>query len=202
MNTRRSGIGTEIDVELELETAKVRQQVAQLSQARKRLCTLRKQLEQARRHEEVCRTAQQIIQMLAQSVQQHIHSQLASVVSSCLSAVFNRPYTFRLQFLQRRGRTEATLEFDRDGLVLDPMTAAGGGAVDVAAFALRVACLMLASPTRVIVLDEPFRFVSSQYRENVRLMLEELSEQFGLQIVMVTHIDELVTGRVVRLEEQ
>src|SRR6185503_13063551 len=80
--------------------------------------------------------AQEILQLLAQAVQQQAHTKISGVVSSCLSAVFDDPYEFRVQFDRKRGRTEASLRFVRGGLEVDPLTASGGGVVDVAAFAL------------------------------------------------------------------
>jgi len=83
------------------------------------------------------------------------------------------------------------------------MTAAGGGVVDVAAFALRLSCLMLSKPPlrRILILDEPFKYVSERrgYRERVRQLLESLAEEMGIQILMVTHIEALQTGDIVEL---
>ncbi len=145
--------------------------------------------------------AQEILQHLAQAVQQQAHAKINEVVSSCLSAVFDDPYEFKIVFERKRGKTEAHLRFVRRGLDADPLTASGGGVVDVAAFALRVACLMLHRPrlSPVIVLDEPFRFVSAQYRANVRSMLEQLSEDLRVQVIMVTHIESITTGNVIEL---
>lgn len=145
--------------------------------------------------------AQEILQSLAQAVQQKAHQRIAEVVSSCLSAVFDDPYEFHIEFERKRGKTEARLRFKRWGLDVDPMSSTGGGVVDVAAFALRVACLVMHRPRLrpFLALDEPFRFVSAQYRDNVRKMLESLSKDMGIQIVMVTHIEELATGQIVRL---
>lgn len=142
--------------------------------------------------------ALQICQVTAQAVQQQVHSRLASVVCRCLSTIFDEPYTFDLRFEMKRGRTEAVLVFIRDGIELrNPQDEAGGGVVDVAAFALRLAALMLARPQsrRVLVLDEPFRFLSAEYRPRVSALLTTLAAELGCQIIMVTHIPEL-TGDV------
>ena len=145
--------------------------------------------------------ALRVCQIVAQAVQQKAHDRIAGIVSRCLEAVFDEPYEFKILFEQKRGKTEASLVFERDGLQVDPLTASGGGVVDVAAFALRLSCLMLSRPTlrRLLVLDEPFKFVSEQYRERVRVMLETLSKDLGVQIVMVTHIEELKMGKVIEL---
>lgn len=146
--------------------------------------------------------AQQIIQAVAETIQEQAHDRIAGVVSRCLALVFDTPYEFRIIFERSRGRTEARLVFMRDGLAVDPITSSGGGVVDVAAFALRVSCLMLKRPParRVLVLDEPFRFVSKEYRPRVAQMLERLSSELGIQIIMVTHIEELRVGSVVEVE--
>jgi len=147
------------------------------------------------------REAQDILQQLAQAVQQQAHRKISDVVSSCLSAVFDEPYEFAILFELKRGRTEAVIRFRRNFLDVDPLTSCGGGQVDVAAFALRAACLTLHRPKlrRLLVLDEPFRFVSAEFQPNVRTMLEELSKDLGIQIIMVTHNEAYETGKVIRL---
>ena len=145
--------------------------------------------------------AQEIVQSVAKTIQEEAHNQIASIVSQCLEIVFEEPYAFHILFEQKRNRTEARLVFERDSLQIDPMSAAGGGVVDVAAFALRLSCLMLSKPKlrRLLVLDEPFKFVSQEYRSNVREMLERLSEELQVQMVIITHINELVTGKEINL---
>lgn len=162
----------------------------------------RQNLSQAEKTLEQTQTAQEVLQLVAQAVQQKAHEKIGTVVSSCLQAVFGeQAYEFKILFERKRGKTEAQLRFCRGGLDIDPLTASGGGVVDVAAFALRVACLLLHRPrlSKLIVLDEPFRFVSAAYQENIRSMLEELSKDLKLQIIMVTHNETIATGKVIRL---
>jgi DNA repair exonuclease SbcCD ATPase subunit len=153
---------------------------------------------------EAATQALQILQSLSQSIQEQVHQRIVEVVSACLEAVFEEPYTFKIRFEKKRGRTEARLLFVRGDLELDPLTASGGGVVDVAAFALRVAALSLHRPplSRILVLDEPFRFVSEQYQPRIRAMLEEVSQKTGMQVVMVTHNPIYATGVVLNLEEE
>lgn len=145
--------------------------------------------------------AQQVLSAVAQTVQAQAHKRISSVVSSCLAAIFDDPYEFRIAFEQKRGRTEAKLRFVRDGHEVAPVDASGGGAVDVAAFALRSACVVLHRPRlqRCLFLDEPFKFVSADYRPAVRSMLEQVCRDLGMQIILVTHDPELSTGKVIDL---
>ena len=146
--------------------------------------------------------AQAIAQQVAAAMQAKAFQAVSVIVTRCLAAVFDDPYEFAITFEQKRGRTEAHCLLKRNGVECDPMEAVGGGVVDVTAFALRIAAIGLSRPygRRLIVLDEPFRFVSLQYRANVRLMLETLAEEMGFQIVIVTHMDELRTGNVIEVD--
>jgi len=164
-------------------------------------------LRQSKASVEYAEEAQRIVQEIAQRVQQIAHDHIARVVSKCLETIFDEPYKFILNFERKRGRTEANLIFERDGESVDPLSASGGGVVDVAAFALRLSCLILSKPPlrRFLALDEPFKFVAKlgpegeEYRERIRQLLEELSKELDVQFLMVTHMDELETGHIVRL---
>jgi len=156
---------------------------------------------EAKRHSKRVEEALDIAQKVAQVIQQQAHNQISKVVTTCLRTVFEDDYEFRIHFEKKRNRTEARLVFVRDGREMDPLSSSGGGVVDVAAFALRLSCLVLSKPKcrRLLVLDEPFKFVSEEYRPNIKTMITSLSEEFGVQIVMVTHIEEIKTGKVIEL---
>ena len=162
-------------------------------------------LEQAKGKLRSAEEARDLVQEVAQKLQQAVHNQIAGIVSLGLKTVFSEPYTFKINFEKKRGRTEAQLIFERDGMELDPISAAGGGVIDVAAFTLRVACLSLSKPALrpILILDEPFKNVSKTkgYLDQIPLLLEKLAEEMGLQIIMVTHIEELKVGKVIDLEE-
>ena len=149
----------------------------------------------------VARGAQEVLQLVAQAVQQQAHDQIAGVVSSCLAAVFDDPYTFHIAFDRKRGKTEARAVFRREGHEVSPTEAAGGGVLDVAAFALRLACLSLATPKRrpVLFLDEPFRCLDAQAKYRVRALLEKVTDDLGFQVVMVTHDETFKVGKVIEL---
>ncbi len=158
----------------------------------KKILKLHKQLEEA----------QKIVQQVSQTIQQQAHSQIAGVVSKCLQMVFGKEYDFKIKFERKRSKTEAKLLLLKKGHeVEDAIDEDSGGIVEVAAFALRVACLILSKPAlrKVLILDEPFKCVSRNHLDKVRYMLEGLSKDFKIQFIIITHIKKLETGKVVRL---
>lgn len=138
--------------------------------------------------------ARVIIQEVAKITQQELEFHISELVSLALSAVFDDPYKFKVDFVIKRERTEAELYFERDGERVHPMTASGGGAVDVAANALRFALWSLKSPrTRnTIILDEPYRFLSKDAQPRAAAMLKEISRKLGIQVIMVSHNPDLI----------
>jgi DNA repair exonuclease SbcCD ATPase subunit len=160
------------------------------------------ELTKSRKHVRRCEKAQQIVQLVAEDAQNKAHARIANLVTRCLEAVFDDPYQFVINFERKRGKTDAVLTFVRDDVMLeDPSDEAGGGVLDVAAFALRLACLVMQRPRRrlLLILDEPFKFVSEEYRERVRDLLLALSQEMNVQFILVTHIPELKIGKVIEI---
>ena len=136
-----------------------------------------------------------LFQKAAQDTQQKLEFHISNLVSTALAAVFDDPYTFQLEFVQKRNKTEAELWFVRNGEKMKPIDASGGGAVDVASFALRIAFWSLTKKTRpLIILDEPFKHLSADLQNRASDMLKMLSENLGLQIILVSHIDQLISN--------
>ncbi len=147
--------------------------------------------------------AQQVVQYIAEHIQQRVHSQIAGVVSKCLESVFtDGGYGFKIRFDKKRGKTEAALMLVKAGTEIeDPLDGDSGAVCQMSGFALRSSCLVLSKPKlrKVLVLDEPFKDISKEYWENTRLLLDSMSKDFGIQIVMVTHNPELYVGKVIEL---
>lgn len=139
--------------------------------------------------------AQAFLQRVAQSTQEKLKFQIEDIVNLALETCFPNEYEFRIDFNVSRGKTDAELRFtsQNTGLPIDPMNASGGGVVDLTSFALRIACWVLDQGTdNVIILDEPFRFVSRDLVDRAGKILKVLSEKMNLQIILVTHIPELI----------
>lgn len=139
--------------------------------------------------------AVEIIQTVAQLTQRELEYHVSELVSLALAAVFPRPYKFVLKFVARRNRSEADLLLeDENGNQVNPLDATGGGVVDVTAFALRVALwsLIRPRPRPVMVLDEPFRFLSTDLMPKAGEMMHEISYRLGIQFLVITHEEELL----------
>lgn len=158
-------------------------------------------LEESLRALESHTEALRIVQAVAEEVQQQAHSQISLIVNRCLRLVFGpEAVVFDIEFEQKRGKTQARLRFLKGGQEVSPTGGSGVGVLDVASFGLRLASLVLSTPKRrkLLVLDEPFRCLQGHH-QGVRKMLEILSEEFGVQIIMVASSKTLEVGKIIHI---
>ena len=181
---------------------KVNSLLSDLRSAKRQFKEEKRELEEAKKELYYTEKAQIITQQVAQMVQQQAHKRIEGVVSKCLEAVFGNVYGFKINFKRKRGKTEARLVLLKDGHEIeDVLNADSGGVIDVAAFALRLANIILNKPTlrRIIIMDEPFRNLDAENRKKIRMLLEELSKEFKVQLIIVTHEEIFHIGKVIEL---
>ena len=161
----------------------------------------KKKLRQAKIQLKDILQAQEIAQKAAKQVQQQVHKQITNIVNKCLQTIFPDPYEFKINFVPKRGKTEAELVFIRDGKERKNV---GGGVIDVVAFALRLSSLLLSNKkiAPVEILDQPFGNVSKAegYLERIPEMILMLAEEFDIQFIQVTHVDELKIGKIIDIK--
>ncbi len=165
--------------------------------------TVRDQTE-AERNEKLYSEATQWLRDLYEQTQERYHGQIMQLVSYCLREVFGEDaYKFRIIFEQKRNQVEASLFFERDGELFDPLQAAGGGVLSVACFALRLSVIYLTKRTvrPVMILDEPFGQLSVEYRDRMASLITELSNKFGFQFIIITHANEFELGKVYKFDK-
>lgn len=177
-------------------------------ESRRRVATVRyreakEKYTRLKKLERAARKAQAVLQAVAKLVQEKAHQQITRIVTRCLAAVFDDPYTFELRFEKKRGKTDARPVFVRGGHDHPVDEAVEGGVLDVAAFGLRIAEVLMQRPPvrRLLILDEPFKFpsVKKGYRERTRDLLMTLAEELDFQFVVVTHDPLFEVGKVIDL---
>lgn len=177
-----------LDLRNQLEQRKGRRDQVQESLEKAKQAVKEKKRD-LRRHEQ----AREIIREVGLKTQQQLQIHISDITTLALEAVFPNPYALIAEFVERRNKTECDIYFARDGNQVDPLSAAGGGVVDIASFALRVASWSMQIPRsrNTLILDEPFRYLSTGLLPRAGEMLKQISEKLGLQIIMVTHSEEL-----------
>ena len=160
-----------------------------------RIKTLKEKVE----HAEMARS---FLQETAEKMQNQAHTQIAKIVSRCLSLIFDEPYELKIQFEQKRGKTEAQFFYVREGNLVEPLVVSGG-VRDVVSIGLRLASIrMNLPPVRpLLILDEPFQGLSKTNLEKIGTLLESLAADMGIQMILATHDSQLQIGKVIEIEK-
>lgn len=138
------------------------------------------------RHERALEIAKQVALITQKQLEYHLTEQ----VSLAMEAVFDDPYQLIVNFQEKRGKTEVELLFSRRDMEFPPIGNAGGGAIDVACLALRIAYWSMRKDRHIrplLILDEPFSQLKGEEANRRALaIIREISRKLGLQIIMVS----------------
>jgi len=134
--------------------------------------------------------ALEIVKKVGLLTQKQLEFHLSQSVSLAMSAVFDDPYKLKVDFQEKRGKTEVEILFTRRELEFPPIGSAGGGAIDIASLALQIAYWTMRQDKKirpVLLLDEPFsRLKGEDANRRALAMVQEISRRLNLQIIMVS----------------
>jgi DNA repair exonuclease SbcCD ATPase subunit len=175
------------EIENKLNTLKVKKQSNEelLKTRKQRLEGIKTETEEVLKSISVC-------QEVAKEVQSQLSVKIDSIVNLALATCFGDEYTFKLNYVSARGKTEVEFLLLQNGKEIDPKEQNGGGLVDVLCFALRIAIFNISHTDNIMIFDEPFKFVSKGLRDKVAELVHTLSDRIGIQIIEVTHVEELM----------
>jgi len=132
------------------------------------------------------------LQKLLKRMQEDIADGMSSIVTAGERTVFSDPNSIIMSFEERRNQIECDIWFVKDGKKMSPFFSSGGGPVDVASVSFRMLFVRLENKRPIVFLDEPFKFVSKDVVGKCAEMIEAISDELGIQIIMTTHIPELI----------
>jgi len=167
---------------------KIQMEIGKRDLLKSDLLTTKKSLQQIEKDFVNVLHALTIIQEVAKQTQEELRYYISEIPSLALSAVFEDPYEFVVEFVRRRDKTEADLLFKRGDNEINPIEASGLGAVDVAGFGLRLALWNLKKPAtrNTFVFDEVFKHLKGENQNiNIIQIIKEMSKKLGIQIIMV-----------------
>jgi DNA repair exonuclease SbcCD ATPase subunit len=138
--------------------------------------------------------ARWVIAEVSKNTQEAFRKHMEELSTMVVNSIFeDRDFKFKLNFEQKRNKVECELLIQEGDSVYRPRDELGGGIVDVLSFALRIVLWSMENPRsrNIIILDEPFRFVSKALMSKVGKVLQEISHKLNIQIILVTHEQEI-----------
>ena len=176
---------TEIKEKLNKAIIKRQSNIELLAQRKQRLEEIKAETEEVLKSISVC-------QSVATEVQKQLSVKIDTIVNLALATCFGDEYTFKLNYVPARGKTEVEFLLLQNGKEIDPTMQCGGGLTDLLVFALRIAVYNISHTDNVMIFDEPMKFLSKGFREKASELVHTLSERINIQFIEVTHIPEFM----------
>lgn len=145
-----------------------------------------------------------LLKEVSEKCQQKTVKQIEKIITQLYQYVFNSDDEVVIDLDVKRAYPEAhiLIKTQKGGksVMLDPVEEEGGGKVDIISLGLRVAGLLLFKPSlnKVLILDEPLKDVSTSlttskaYRQRTAEFLKTLCQDYGIQIIIVTHEQDFI----------
>lgn len=147
--------------------------------------------ERLQKDEDILQKTMSLFKNLSEQENEKSKNLFIALVNFGLHSIFGEDVSFDLEMKQYATGTFYSPILIKNGEQEDIMSS-GGGILDIVSFLCRIVVLVsfYTKESRVLRLDEPFKNLSKEYREKAVILMGQLSEQFGIQFIMVTHIDE------------
>lgn len=188
---------TQLRTEAETAKGNLHQHTGKISVVDSELSTLIVELDEMSKEYEAHQKASAFLKELIRVVSTENIYKVEHLVNSALHQIFpTRSLSFRINSSIKRNLTEYEFQLLRDNDLekAGSMESNGGGVWSLIAFVLQVTFNCLAKRFPLIVLDESLVAISSDYISGTSQLIRELSEQFGLIVLLVTHQSLFVEG--------
>lgn len=157
------------------------------------LAAAKKKSEQRQRRADLLQRAADVFkEWLDDSLRQNVGAIGDLVTTGLQHVVHDQALTFRIKQEMKFNRLSMRFVIDDDGVEGDPLASFGGGAVLTASLILRLAIMSRLNMGNLLLLDESMHALANKYVPAAAAFMRRLSEQTGINILMVTHNEEFL----------
>lgn len=154
-----------------------------------------RRIEQAKSRTEELEKAIEVLYNFNIWLNEQAKTRLESITNEALKLVFpDKSMIFHVIANQTKKGVTYELNIETDGVTTELLDAKGGGVLDIIQTCLRITYLLrLKNRQRQFILfDEPFKNLDSERVNTAIEWLNRVSEVFGIQMLIITHIPSLI----------
>jgi DNA repair exonuclease SbcCD ATPase subunit len=129
---------------------------------------------------------------LDDSLRQNVGAISDLVTTGLQHIIHDQVLTFKIKQEMKFNRLFMRFAIEDGGIEGDPMSSFGGGAVLTASLILRLAIMSRLGMGNLLLLDESMHALANKYVPAAASFMRQLSEQTGINILMVTHNEEFL----------
>ena len=108
-----------------------------------------------------------------------------SLVTEALTSIFEKDIRFNIKLYTYRNEPAIDVSVIEDNLEVDPQKSCGGGLNDIISFVIKIIFIYLKKSSKIIILDEPLKFLSRDYIEQSSNFIRDISKRLNIQIILV-----------------
>jgi len=138
------------------------------------------------------RAADVFKEWLDDSLRQNVGAISDLVTTGLQHIIHDQKLVFKIKQEMKFNRLSMRFIIEDGGIEGDPMASFGGGAVLTASFILRLAIMSRLGMGNLLLLDESMHALANRYVPAAASFMRQLSEQTGINILMVTHNEEFL----------
>lgn len=157
--------------------------------------------EKARYEAELQQKSSEVIKSWLDDLLRSNVDSIAELATSGLRHIIDdQELTFAIRQELKYNRLSMRFAIEHDGVEGDPMSSFGGGAVLVASFILRLAVMSRMRMGNLLLLDETMFALANRYVPAAAEFMRQLTEETGVNILMVTHNEEFMSNAHIAYE--
>jgi len=137
---------------------------------------------------------------LEDSMKRNIDSMSELATTGLRHIIHDQKLTFNIRQESKYNRLAMKFILEDDGIEGDPVQSYGGGAAVIISFILRIAVMSRMKMANLLILDESLMAISKEYVPAAGAFIRQLSEETGINILLVTHNPEFLNHAHVAYE--
>lgn len=137
---------------------------------------------------------------LEDSMEKNVGSMAKLITTGLQFVIPDQQLEFKIKQESKYNRVAMKFILDQDGMEGDPIASFGGGAAVVISLIMRIAVMQRTGSGNLLILDESMLALSNAYVPTAASFMRQLSEETGVNILMVTHNPEFLANAHVAYE--
>lgn len=125
-----------------------------------------------------------------------IIEEIQIMCNKILKEIFSEAYSFKIEVEETSQRKQINFFIVKENEMYEPKFELGGGVIDLLSFCFRIILWSLNPSNNILLLDEPFKFLSKDKHQYIPKLIEELSKKLNIQFIIVTHESEIINSNI------
>lgn len=132
---------------------------------------------------------EEFLKKMSTTLRKETISRLEEIITMALQHILGEDISFKIETPNDKPEAYFYIVNNYNGTIVqnEPEDSRGGGIIDIVSVALRLAVSELCHIEGPLILDEPAKHLSAEYKDNFAAFLRMIKDDFGRQLIIITH---------------